>query len=109
VGGIASLAATSSGQLYSFGSSEDCELGTGNGLGSLAAPGELSGRVDNTVMTAVTALAAFAPIAAGLLASHMSGELAAAFFAASEAIAAAVATVSPAWRRADRQPPENRG
>ncbi len=63
-----------------------------------SAPGEMRGRVTNTVVMAATALAALAPLIAGLLVQHVSGAWAIGAFAATMAAAAGLCAVLPGLR-----------
>jgi MFS family permease len=69
------------------------------------APAEMRGRVSNTVTMAATALAALAPLAAGLLLQHTSGNWAAGAFAVTMALAAVLTLVLPGLREVDSQVP----
>ena len=66
-----------------------------------SAPGEMRGRVTNTVVMAATALAALAPLLAGLLIEHVSGAWAVGAFAAAMAVAAALFLILPGMRQAE--------
>jgi MFS family permease len=63
-----------------------------------SAPAEMRGRVTNTVVMAATALAALAPLIAGLLVQHASGAWAIGAFAATMAAAAVLCVVLPGLR-----------
>jgi hypothetical protein len=63
-----------------------------------SAPGEMRGRVTNTVVMAATALAALAPLIAGLLVQHVSGAWAIGAFAATMAAAAGLCAALPGLR-----------
>ena len=63
-----------------------------------SAPGEMRGRVTNTVVMAATALAALAPLIAGLLVQHVSGAWAIGAFAATMAAAAGLCATLPGLR-----------
>ncbi len=63
-----------------------------------SAPGEMRGRVTNTVVMAATALAALAPLIAGLLVQHVSGAWAIGAFAATMAAAAVLCVALPGLR-----------
>jgi MFS family permease len=63
-----------------------------------AAPENMRGRVNNTVIMAATALAAFSPLAAGLLVQHVSGQWALGTFAAAIGVAAVMCIGLP-WLR----------
>ncbi len=65
------------------------------------APEEMRGRVTSTVVLAATALAALAPLAAGLLVQHLSGRSALLFFAAAIGVAAVLSIVLPGLRVAE--------
>ncbi|MGH3298594.1 MAG: MFS transporter [Trebonia sp.] len=65
-----------------------------------SAPQEMRGRVTNTVVMAATALAALAPLFAGLLVEHVSGPWAVGAFAATMATAAVLCVVLPGFRQA---------
>jgi MFS family permease len=64
-------------------------------------PGEMRGRVTNTMVMAATALAALAPLIAGLLVQHVSGAWAVGTFAATMAVAAVLCLVLPGLRQAE--------
>jgi len=66
-----------------------------------AAPENMRGRVNSTVILAATALAALAPLTAGLLVEHLSGRWALLAFAAVTAAAAILAIVLPGLRNAE--------
>lgn len=68
-----------------------------------AAPEDMRGRVNNTVILAATALAALAPLTAGLLVQHFSGRWAMLAFAATMGISAVISLALPGLRNA---PPE---
>jgi MFS family permease len=70
-----------------------------------SAPEEMRGRVTNTVTMAAMALAALAPLAAGLLVQHASGTWAAGAFALTMALAAVLTLVLRGLRDADSQVP----
>jgi MFS family permease len=73
-------------------------------LGAVAlrsAPEEMRGRVINTVIMAATALAALAPLMAGLLVQHVSGAWAVGAFAATTAAAAVLCLILPGLRQAE--------
>ncbi|MEU0068868.1 MFS transporter [Streptomyces sp. NPDC006332] len=65
-----------------------------------SAPEEMRGRVISTVMMAATALAALAPLIAGLLVQHVSGAWAVGAFAATTAAAAVLCLILPGFRNA---------
>jgi MFS family permease len=65
-----------------------------------SAPEEMRGRVTSTVVLAATALAALAPLIAGLLVQHVSGAWAVGAFAATMAIAAVLCLALPGLRQA---------
>ncbi|WP_250291612.1 MFS transporter [Frankia sp. CiP1_Cm_nod1] len=65
-----------------------------------SAPAEMRGRVINTVVMATTALAALAPLTAGLLVQHVSGAWAVGAFAATAAAAAVLCLILPGLRHA---------
>jgi MFS family permease len=67
-----------------------------------AAPEDMRGRVNSTVIQAATALAALAPLISGLLIEHFSGQWAMAAFAAAMAIAAVMCVALPGLRPAGR-------
>lgn len=67
-----------------------------------SAPEEMRGRVNNTVVMAATALAALAPLVAGLLVQHASGAWAVGAFAVTQAVAAVLCLVLPGLRQAER-------
>ena len=69
-----------------------------------SAPEEMRGRVTNTVVMAATALAALAPLIAGLLVQHVSGAWATAAFAAAMAISAVLCLALPGLRQAQGNP-----
>jgi MFS family permease len=60
-----------------------------------SAPEEMRGRVTSTVVMAATALAALAPLIAGLLVQHVSGAWAVGAFAATMAVAAVLCLILP--------------
>jgi MFS family permease len=64
-------------------------------------PEEMRGRVTNTVLMLATALAALAPLVAGLLVQHVSGSWAAGAFALTMAAAAVLCIVLPGLRTAE--------
>lgn len=66
-----------------------------------AAPEDMRGRVNNTVVQAATALAALSPLTAGLLVEHLSGRWALLAFAAVMAVAAVLCTALPGLRHAE--------
>lgn len=66
-----------------------------------AAPEDMRGRVNSSVILAATALAALSPLAAGLLVEHLSGRWALLAFAAVTAVAAILAIVLPGLRNAE--------
>ncbi len=66
-----------------------------------SAPGEMRGRVTNTVLMVATALASLAPLIAGLLVQHVSGAWAVGVFAATTAIAAVLCLILPGLRQAE--------
>jgi MFS family permease len=63
-------------------------------------PEEMRGRITSTVIMVATALAALAPLIAGLLVQHTSGEWATGTFAATMAVAAALCPILPGLRNA---------
>jgi MFS family permease len=65
-----------------------------------SAPEEMRGRVTNTMLMAATALAALAPLTAGLLVQHVSGAWATGAFAAAMAMAAVLCLLLPGLRQA---------
>ncbi|OHV39770.1 multidrug transporter [Parafrankia colletiae] len=65
-----------------------------------SAPAEMRGRVINTVVMATTALAALAPLTAGLFVQHVSGAWAVGAFAATAAAAAVLCLILPGLRHA---------
>jgi MFS family permease len=69
-----------------------------------SAPEEMRGRVTNTVVMAATALAALAPLIAGLLVQHVSGAWAVGAFAATMATAAVLCLALPGMRQAQGDP-----
>jgi MFS family permease len=62
-------------------------------------PEAMRGRVSNTVVMVATALAALAPLAAGLLVQHVSGAWAIGAFAAAMAVAAVLSLLLPGLRQ----------
>jgi MFS family permease len=68
-----------------------------------SAPEEMRGRVSNTVLMVATALAALAPLSAGLLVQRVSGAWAVGAFAATMAVAAALSLILPGLRQAESQ------
>ncbi len=66
-----------------------------------ATPEEMRGRVTNTVLLAATALAALAPLTAGLLVQHLSGRWALLAFAAVMGVAAVIVLALPGLRTAE--------
>ncbi|MFF7987490.1 MFS transporter [Streptomyces sp. NPDC007901] len=66
-----------------------------------SAPEEMRGRVISTVVMAATALAALAPLIAGLIIQHMSGAWAVGAFAATTAAAALLCLTLPGFRHAE--------
>jgi MFS family permease len=66
-----------------------------------SAPGEMRGRVTNTMLMVATALASLAPLIAGLLVQHVSGAWAVGVFAATTAIAAVLCLILPGLRQAE--------
>jgi MFS family permease len=66
-----------------------------------AAPEEMRGRVNSTVLLAATALAALAPLASGLLIQHMSGRFALLFFTVAIGAAALLCIFSRGLRAAE--------
>jgi MFS family permease len=66
-----------------------------------SAPGEMRGRVTNTMLMAATALASLAPLIAGLLVQHVSGAWATGVFATTTAIAAVLCLILPGLRQAE--------
>lgn len=66
-----------------------------------AAPPEMRGRVNSTVILAATALAALSPLAAGLLVEHVSGQSAMLAFAGVMAVAAVLVIALPGLRAAE--------
>jgi MFS family permease len=67
-------------------------------------PDELRGRVNNTVITAATGLAALAPLVAGIFVQRVSGTAAMAFFASVLAVASVLVAFSDGLRSADAGP-----
>jgi MFS family permease len=67
------------------------------------APEEMRGRVTSTVVTAATALAALAPLIAGLLVQHVSGAWAVGAFAATMAAAAVLCLILPGLRQPEHR------
>jgi MFS family permease len=68
-------------------------------------PEEMRGRVSNTVAMVAMALAALAPLIAGLLVQHASGAWAIGAFAAVAALAAVLCVVMPGWPEAESPGP----
>jgi MFS family permease len=66
-----------------------------------AAPEEMRGRVSNTVVMLAMALAALAPLLAGLLVEHVSGAWAIGAFAAAQAVAALLCLTMSGLRQAE--------
>jgi MFS family permease len=66
-----------------------------------SAPEEMRGRVTNTVTMAAMALAALAPLVAGVLVEHASGTWAAGAFAGTMTLAAGISLVLPGLRDVD--------
>ncbi len=64
-------------------------------------PEAMRGRVSNTVVMVATALAALAPLAAGLLVQHVSGAWAIGAFAAIMAVAAVLSLILPGLHQVD--------
>jgi MFS family permease len=64
-------------------------------------PEEMRGRTSNTVTMVATALAALAPLIAGLLVQHVSGAWAMGAFAVTMAVAAALCLILPGLRKAE--------
>jgi MFS family permease len=64
-------------------------------------PEEMRGRVSNTVGMVAMALAAFAPLIAGLLVQHVSGGWAMGAFAATMAVAVVLSLILPGLREAE--------
>jgi MFS family permease len=64
-------------------------------------PEEMRGRVSNTVLMVATALAALAPLLAGLLVQHVSGPWAIGAFAVVAAVAAVLTLILPGLRQAE--------
>ncbi len=62
-------------------------------------PEEMRGRVSNSVVMVATALAALAPLTAGLLVQHVSGAWAIGAFAATMAVAAVLSLILPGLRQ----------
>ena len=74
-----------------------------------AAPENLRGRVNNTVILAATGLAALAPLTSGLLVEHVSGRWAMLAFAVTLGVAAVISVLfRDAWdvQRSASEPPE---
>jgi len=69
-----------------------------------SAPEEMRGRVTNTLVMVSTALAALAPLIAGLLVQHVSGAWAIGAFAAAMAAAAVLRLLLPGFRLAEPPP-----
>jgi MFS family permease len=67
-------------------------------------PEEMRGRVSNTMGMVAMALAALAPLIAGLLVQHVSGGWATGAFAATMAFAAALCLLLPGFRKAEFTP-----
>ena len=67
-----------------------------------AAPEDMRGRVNSTVVQAAMGLAALAPLTAGLLVEHVSGQWSMAAFAAAMAVAAIMCLTLPGLRNAGR-------
>ena len=67
-----------------------------------AAPEDMRGRVNSTVVQAAMGLAALAPLIAGLLVEHVSGQWSMAAFAAAMAVAAIMCLTLPGLRNAGR-------
>jgi MFS family permease len=63
-----------------------------------SAPEEMRGRITNTVIMVATALAALAPLIAGVLVEHTTGAVATGVFAATMAVAAALCPILPGLR-----------
>ncbi|MEU3342996.1 hypothetical protein [Streptomyces sp. NPDC006668] len=61
----------------------------------------MRGRVISTVMMAASALAALAPLIAGLIIQHASGAWAVGAFAATTAVAAVLCLTLPGFRQAE--------
>jgi MFS family permease len=68
-----------------------------------AAPEDMRGRVNSTVLLAATALAALAPLASGLLVEHLSGRFALLFFTVAIGAAALLCIFSRGLRTAESQ------
>jgi MFS family permease len=68
-----------------------------------SAPEEMRGRVSNTALMVATALAALAPLTAGLLVQRLSGAWAVGAFASAMAVAAALCVILPGLRQAESQ------
>jgi MFS family permease len=66
-----------------------------------AAPEDMRGRVNSTVIQAAMALAALAPLASGLLVEHFSGQWSMAAFAAAMGISAIMCVALPGLRNAE--------
>jgi MFS family permease len=66
-----------------------------------SAPEHMRGRVANTVVMVAMALAALAPLTAGVLVQHTSGAWAVGVFAATMAVAAVLCLVLPGFRQAE--------
>ena len=66
-----------------------------------AAPEDMRGRVNSTVIQAAMALAALAPLASGLLVEHFSGQWSMAAFAAAMGISAIMCIALPGLRNAE--------
>ncbi len=71
-----------------------------------AAPEEMRGRVNSTVLLAATALAALAPLVSGLLIQHVSGRFALLFFTVTIGLAALLCIFSRGLRAAESQDAE---
>jgi hypothetical protein len=69
----------------------------------------MRGRITSTVTTTAMALAALAPLAAGLLVEHVSVSWAMGAFAAAQAVAAVLTLVMPGLRDADSRPTPPQG
>ena len=72
-----------------------------------SAPEEMRGRVNNTVITAATALASLAPLISGLLVEHVSGAWATGAFAATMIAAAVLGRIMPGLRQAQNPAAEH--
>jgi MFS family permease len=73
------------------------------------APEDMRGRVINTLVMAATALAALAPLLAGLLVGHLSGGWALGAFAATMATAAVLCLILPGLRQTEPGGPHRAG